>query len=92
MRGEPTTRPAEEEEEFSPPPGELSVAQAVAAYRARAAATDTFVGAAPSLAEPCLRGHDRDLRWVLQHLINETGRHAGHADANRELLDGTTGQ
>jgi hypothetical protein len=34
----------------------------------------------------------RDLRWVLLHLINETGRHAGHADATRELLDGTTGQ
>jgi hypothetical protein len=41
---------------------------------------------------PCLRGHGRDLRWVLLHLINETGRHAGHADATRELLDGTTGQ
>ena len=91
MRGEPTTRPAEEE--FSPPPGpELGVAQAVAAYRARAAATDAFVRAAPSLAEPCLRGQNRDLRWVLLHLINETGRHAGHADATRELLDGTTGQ
>ena len=96
MRGEPTTRPAEEE--FSPGP-ELGVAEAVAAYRARAAATDAFVRAAPSLAEPCLRGpalrfrgHDRDLRWVLLHLINETGRHAGHADATRELLDGTTGQ
>ena len=96
MRGEPTTRPAEEE--FSPGP-ELGVAEAVAAYRARAAATDAFVRAAPSLAELCLRGpalrfrgHDRDLRWVLLHLINETGRHAGHADATRELLDGTTGQ
>ena len=33
-----------------------------------------------------------DLRWVLLHLINETARHAGHADATRELLDGTTGE
>jgi len=97
MRGEPTTRPTEAE--FSPTPTptptpgpELGVAQAVAAYRARAAATDAFVRAAPSLAEPCLRGQHRDLRWVLLHLINETGRHAGHADATRELLDGTTGQ
>jgi len=91
MRGEPTTRPSEDE--FSPAPGpEFGVAQAVAAYRARAAATDAFARAAPSLAEPCLRGHERDLRWVLLHLINETGRHAGHADATRELLDGTTGQ
>ena len=46
----------------------------------------------PTLTEPCLRGHDRDLRWVLLHLINETARHAGHADGTRELLDGTTGQ
>jgi hypothetical protein len=29
---------------------------------------------------------------VLLHLINETARHAGHADAVRELLDGTTGE
>jgi hypothetical protein len=36
-------------------------------------------------------GSGRDLRWVLLHLIEETARHAGHADATRELLDGTTG-
>jgi Protein of unknown function (DUF664) len=29
---------------------------------------------------------------VLIHLINETARHAGHADAVRELLDGTVGE
>jgi hypothetical protein len=34
---------------------------------------------------------DINLRWVLLHLIEETARHAGHADATRELLDGTTG-
>ncbi|MFF3493363.1 DinB family protein [Streptomyces sp. NPDC002795] len=32
-----------------------------------------------------------DLRWMLIHLIEETGRHAGHADIVRELLDGTKG-
>jgi uncharacterized damage-inducible protein DinB len=89
MRGESTTRPTDEE--FSPG-SELGVAEATTAYRARTAATDAFVRAAPSLAEPCLRGQGRDLRWVLLHLINETGRHAGHADATRELLDGITGQ
>jgi hypothetical protein len=26
------------------------------------------------------------------HLINETARHAGHADSVRELLDGTVGE
>ena len=32
------------------------------------------------------------LRWVLTHLIEETGRHAGHADIIREQLDGSTGR
>jgi hypothetical protein len=31
-------------------------------------------------------------RWVLVHLIEETGRHAGHADILREQLDGTVGR
>ena len=30
------------------------------------------------------------LRWVLLHLIQETGRHAGHADIVRESIDGAT--
>jgi uncharacterized protein DUF664 len=34
---------------------------------------------------------DRNLRWVLLHLIEETARHAGHADIIRETLDGTRG-
>jgi uncharacterized damage-inducible protein DinB len=33
-----------------------------------------------------------DLRWVLLHLIEETARHAGHADLLREAIDGTTGE
>ncbi|MFJ8044022.1 DinB family protein [Kitasatospora sp. NPDC096147] len=32
-----------------------------------------------------------DLRWVLVHMVEETARHNGHADAIRELLDGSTG-
>ena len=30
------------------------------------------------------------VRWVLLHLIQETARHAGHADIVRESLDGAT--
>jgi hypothetical protein len=30
------------------------------------------------------------VRWVLLHLIEETARHAGHADIIRESLDSTT--
>lgn len=32
------------------------------------------------------------LRWVLLHLIEETARHAGHADLLREAIDGVTGE
>ncbi|KAB8174250.1 DinB family protein [Microbispora catharanthi] len=32
-----------------------------------------------------------NLRWILIHMIEETARHAGHADTIRELLDGTKG-
>ena len=31
-------------------------------------------------------------RWTLTHLIEETARHAGHADILRELIDGVTGR
>ncbi|MGH3759090.1 DinB family protein [Actinophytocola sp.] len=31
------------------------------------------------------------VRWILLHLIEETARHAGHADIVRESIDGATG-
>jgi uncharacterized damage-inducible protein DinB len=34
---------------------------------------------------------DRNLRWVLLHMIEETARHVGHADIIRETLDGSRG-
>jgi len=38
------------------------------------------------------RGGERfALRWIVAHMIEETARHAGHADITRELIDGTTG-
>jgi hypothetical protein len=79
------------EDEFSPGP-ELTVDAAVTAYRARAAKTDEVVRSMRSLSEPSRKGEGRDLRWVVLHLINESARHAGHADATRELLDGMTGE
>jgi uncharacterized protein DUF664 len=33
-----------------------------------------------------------DVRWVLNHMIEETARHNGHADILRELIDGSTGE
>jgi len=34
----------------------------------------------------------RTLRWIMVHMIEETARHAGHADILRELTDGAVGQ
>ncbi|WBB67096.1 DinB family protein [Micromonospora sp. WMMD812] len=31
------------------------------------------------------------VRWILVHMVEETARHAGHADILRELTDGQTG-
>jgi hypothetical protein len=68
---------------------------AIDAYRATWARVDAIVSAAPSLDELC-RNPGRDgqvnLRWVLAHLLEETARHAGHADIIRELIDGQTGR
>ncbi len=78
------------DDEFRPG-ADLSVAGAIGAYRQRARETDDFVRITP-LDTECARGPQLDLRWVLLHLINETARHAGHADATRELLDGLVGE
>lgn len=32
------------------------------------------------------------LRWIYVHMIEETARHAGHADILREQIDGSVGQ
>lgn len=37
-------------------------------------------------------GRRPTLRWILVHMIEETGRHAGHADIVRELIDGVVGR
>ena len=79
-----------DETEFDPGP-DLDVDTARRRYLERAAATEAAVLSLP-LDTPHADGSGRDLRWVLLHLINETARHAGHADATRELLDGTTGE
>jgi hypothetical protein len=86
MLGGPVDKPADEY--F---PG-LPIADAIAAYRARAEATERAVRAIGDMTARSGYGHGADLRFVLLHLINETARHAGHADAVRELLDGTVGE
>ena len=36
-------------------------------------------------------GGELSLRWIYVHMIEETARHAGHADILREQIDGSTG-
>jgi uncharacterized damage-inducible protein DinB len=81
------------EAEFAPGP-ELSLGVALDAYRARATATDAVVRsmALDRVSDPEGWAEGQTLRWVVLHLINETARHAGHADATREMLDGTAGE
>jgi hypothetical protein len=85
MFGEPTSK---DEDEYAP---RLPIGLAIDLYRERAKATDAAVRRLAGLTTLTVSG-DADLRFVLIHLINETARHAGHADAVRELLDGTVGE
>jgi uncharacterized damage-inducible protein DinB len=83
--------------------GSVTGAQLVQAYWEQAQRTEAIVRAADDLDAPCLGdeggrgpahvllGFDKPvtLRWTLLHVLEETAHHAGHADATRELLDGT---
>jgi uncharacterized damage-inducible protein DinB len=66
----------------------------VAAYRLAWARTERAIGGA-DLGDTCRAVGDEapvNLRWVLMHLLEETARHAGHADILREMIDGSTGR
>jgi len=71
-----------------------TIASVLDGYRAAWARTDAIVAAASSLDEGCRRTDAVaiNLRWVLMHLLEETARHAGHADILREQIDGQTGR
>ena len=71
-----------------------TVDAAVDLYRSTWRRVDAIVAVA-SLDDACVNAPSfppLDLRWVLAHLLEETARHAGHADILRELLDGETGR
>jgi hypothetical protein len=69
---------------------------AVDAYRTACGRSNEIAGAAGNLAVTCARQpgdiEPVPLRWVLVHMVEETARHAGHADILREQLDGETGR
>jgi uncharacterized damage-inducible protein DinB len=87
------TEVSRSEQEFTPGQ-EVTLSEAVAAYRQRAIVTDARIRSLSlaEVSEPDGWAEGKDLRWVALHVINETARHAGHADAIRELLDGKTGE
>ncbi|MBW1604234.1 DinB family protein [Streptomyces sp. JJ66] len=72
-----------------------TVEDMLAYYEKVAARTEEAARALPSLDEtfhlpdaPWAAGGPRTWRWALLHLIEETARHAGHADVIRETIDG----
>jgi hypothetical protein len=86
---DPTERDAERDDEFGDLPG-LDVATAVEDYRAAYRHTNDVIRGV-SLDDACAGETGYSVRWVVLHLIEETARHAGHADITRELIDGSVG-
>jgi hypothetical protein len=71
---------------------EDTVETVVAYYRGQITASQEIVGSL-DLDRPCAwpeMAH-RNLRYVALHMIEETARHAGHADIIRETIDGVRG-
>ena len=62
-------------------------------YRAECERSRNVVADNPDLNRvvPASRNRQVSLRWILVHMIEETARHAGHADILREMHDGEVG-
>jgi|FLOH01.1.fsa_nt_gi uncharacterized damage-inducible protein DinB len=58
---------------------------------ARSDAAIASVGNVDTIAAKQSHGQPTSLRWILVHMIEEYGRHCGHADLIRESIDGETG-
>ena len=62
-------------------------------YRAAWATSNEIVAAiGDAKAAVTYEGKTRNLRWAMLAVIQETARHAGHADIIREQIDGRTGR
>jgi Protein of unknown function (DUF664) len=73
-----------------------TVASLIAAYEDAVAQANAVIADCADLSSDTWRpaGSKKtpSMRWALTHMIEETGRHAGHLDILRELIDGTTGR
>ena len=80
---------------FRADPGD-TVADVVARYRDTVARANHVLDGCADLAAPVPRPDPArpgpSVRWALAHMVEETGRHAGHADILREQIDGATGR
>ena len=67
--------------------------ESVLAYYREQIAVSQEITASVDLDARCARTDlvNENLRWVAMHLIQETARHAGHADIIREAIDGSRG-
>jgi hypothetical protein len=76
------------------PDDPMTLDEAVEFYRSTWARVDAIAFRAAPLDQLCRSDIDPpvSLRWVLMHLLEETARHAGHADILRELIDGQVGR
>lgn len=73
-----------------------AVESAVAAYRDAVRVSNEIVADCSDLDSRAARAgtapERMTMRWLLVHMVEETGRHAGHADILREEIDGTVGR
>ena len=62
-------------------------------YREQIAASNEILDSF-DLDARCVRSDkvDENVRWVAVHMVEETARHAGHADIIRETIDGARGR
>ncbi|WP_367136717.1 DinB family protein [Saccharothrix sp. HUAS TT1] len=95
LSGRPSKAPYTQEDpdaDWRVEPGE-TISGLLADYAAQCAVSREVAAGLDLDHEVVFRGDERlSVRWVLIHMLEETGRHAGHLDAVRELLDGVTGE
>jgi hypothetical protein len=78
------------------PTSEDTVHSVVGSYREAVSRANEVIEKCQDLSQPAPRSSRPQsaptMRWILVHMIEETGRHAGHADILREQIDGATGR
>ena len=85
---------ADRDAEFRPDPDD-TVESIINDYDDAIATADAIIASADlddlAVKERRNTGVRPSMRWILLHMIEETSRHAGHADILREIVDDTTG-